>query len=532
MTAVALPSEAAGCLSEEDLLAFASGQLSHEVRERAHRHLDICEACQQLLSEAVHALATARSAGVTERNEAVWSTTFRPGMLIGQRYVIRRFIARGGMGEVYEALDQALQERVALKTVTATASDDPNAVRRLKAEVQLARRVSHPNVCRIYDFGTHRASTSPPLSFLTMEFVEGETLGVRLRRSGALPLQAAISLASTLLHGLQAAHTAGVLHRDFKSDNVMLRGAGQQLEPLILDFGLARAFDRLDAQSSTSQRGVVGTFAYMAPEQLEGEPYTPASDIYSFGLVWYEMLTGELPFKTRSSPAMTTIERLTKPVPAPSTKNAAVFGALDALVLACLRRSPRERPQNAGAVLARLEQLGRLEQLEHQLGRQRSKRLLRSLPAACVLLAAAALALQHGVGKAPHATSKAAALAERRSEPAVSPLDPDAPVPMSAQVVASQPLLAPRHFGKPGVPSSAGASSKERPKLGAGTLPPAPTVSVASPLKQRHEQLVPGWENPFVATSEPPSTNMGAVLEQPLYRGSSARHSEFPEGGR
>src|SRR3954463_1539320 len=149
-------SEAAHCLSEDDMLAFAAGRLSAPLQEHAHRHLDACGECQQLLNEAVHALATSRSAGQGEPDAGAWSTTFRTGMVVGGRYLIRRFIARGGMGEVYEAFDQELQERVALKTVTSTASDDPSAARRLKAEVQLARRVSHPNVCRIYDFGTHR----------------------------------------------------------------------------------------------------------------------------------------------------------------------------------------------------------------------------------------------------------------------------------------------------------------------------------------------------------------------------------------
>ena len=351
----ALSADALPCLSEEDALAFAGGRLSEERRERVHLHLDACDECQLLLTEAVHALATSRSLGEA-RDPVAWSTTFRPGALVG-RYLIRRFIARGGMGEVYEAFDQELQERVALKTVTSTASDDPSAVRRLKAEVQLARRVSHPNVCRIYDFGTHRATGLPSISFLTMEFVEGETLGLRLREHGALSVAESVALGRALLRGLDAAHSAGVLHRDFKSDNVILRRDGQRAEPLILDFGLARALDQVGHTSSNSGRGLVGTLAYMAPEQLEGQSFTTASDIYSFGLVWFEMLTGELPFQGRSSPTVTTLERLTKPVPAPSTKNPLVPPALDGLVLACLRRHARDRPQTAAEVLARLEAL-------------------------------------------------------------------------------------------------------------------------------------------------------------------------------
>ena len=154
-------------------VAFANGQAPPELRESAHRHLDVCEECQQLLNEAVHALATARTAGQGDEDEVAWSTTLRPGVVVGRRYEIRRFIARGGMGEVYEAFDQELQERVALKTVTATACDDLSAVRRLKAEVQLARRVSHPNVCRIYDFGTHQGKEGAPPCIIFDDGIRG-----------------------------------------------------------------------------------------------------------------------------------------------------------------------------------------------------------------------------------------------------------------------------------------------------------------------------------------------------------------------
>src|SRR6187431_406791 len=189
LEACALSSAATECLSDEEVLAFASGTLAPSRQLEAHDHLDQCELCQRLLSEAAHALATAVTVPFVESDELSWHTTFRPGNVVGHRYLIRHFIARGGMGEVYEAFDRDLQERVALKTVTSTACDSPSAVRRLKGEVQLARRVSHPNVCRIYDFGTHvMAETGAQISFLTMEFVEGETLGARLRLAGALPI--------------------------------------------------------------------------------------------------------------------------------------------------------------------------------------------------------------------------------------------------------------------------------------------------------------------------------------------------------
>jgi len=348
------------CLSDEEVLAFAIGRLQASRLSEAHLHFDQCETCQHLLSEAAHALATAATIPLHEGDDVAWNTTFRPGTLVGQRYLIRQFVTRGGMGEVYEAFDQELQERVALKTVTSTACDSPSAVRKLKAEVQLARRVSHPNVCRTYDFGTHvMAQTGAPISFLTMEFVDGETLGQRLRLSGAVPIVEARKIGRQLLQGLSAAHDANVLHRDFKSDNVMLRSeAGDESWPLIMDFGLARAVEQDSKQrSSSSNSTLLGTLGYIAPEQLDGKEHSKASDVYAFGVVWFEMLTGELPFESSSSPAVAVLERVRRPAVAPSSINPLVPRDLDTIVLGCLQRSPKDRYRTAGEVLTALNAL-------------------------------------------------------------------------------------------------------------------------------------------------------------------------------
>lgn len=484
-------------MSEDELLAFASGELDDEQRRQAERHLDRCEECQALLNEAVRAMDVARTARLDDHGEVSWSTSFRPGAVVGQRYVIRRFIARGGMGEVYEAFDQELQERVALKTVTATASDDPSAVRRLKAEVQLARRVSHPNVCRIYDFGSHRGPSSPPISFLTMEFVEGDTLGEHLRRHGPLTPDEALPIARALLAGLAAAHAAGVLHRDFKSDNVVLRRSADGIEPLILDFGLARALDHM-GQSSHSGRGLVGTLAYMAPEQLEGHPSTTASDVYSFGLVWFEMLTGELPFQARSSPAMTTLERLTKPVPPPSSRHPRVPKELDAVVLACLRRSARERLPTAPAVLARLQALD---------SAAAPKR-----PYATVLLSTGlglvtvASALWFANLHVPLATPASAVAAHMSRTPSLRPTITSSAVPPPP----TRPVAPAAGSIKPGVlPGPTPAKPPKASPAAVKGLSSAPgQAQVVSTRAPRLE-----WENPF---SAPPaaSADPSAMLDQ------------------
>jgi serine/threonine protein kinase len=305
-----------------------------------------------LVNEAAHALSSAPDLDVEPE-----VTTFQKNEVVGQRYLILRFIAKGGMGEVYAAYDRTLKERVALKTVASSVSQNSRAVRRLKVEAQLARRVSHPNVCRIYDVGTHVVETTGVvIHFLTMELVEGVSLGEKLRSTGAIPVPEAEKIARQLLLGLSAAHRAGILHRDFKSDNVMLRSEPEGgLSAVIMDFGLARALGRDTAQLTTGRnQGLVGTIAFMSPEQIENRPLTPASDIYSFGVAWFEMLTGKLPFLASTS-AGTALERFRRSAVAPSSINPRVSKTLDPLVLRCLSRQPQDRFNAAEDVLEALD---------------------------------------------------------------------------------------------------------------------------------------------------------------------------------
>jgi hypothetical protein len=512
------------CLSDEDVLAFAIGRWPEARLARAHEHLDQCETCQRLLSEAAHSLATAATTPRDDSDDLSWNTTFQPGTLVGQRYLIRQFIARGGMGEVYEAFDNELQERVALKTVTSTACDNPNAVRRLKGEVQLARRVGHPNVCRIYDFGTHvMAQTGAQISFLTMEFVDGETLGQRVRLCGALPIDEARKLGRQLLLGLSAAHDAGVLHRDFKSDNVMLRAeAGDESSPLILDFGLARALDQRHASSSNPT--LVGTFGYIAPEQLEGKPYSTASDVYALGIVWFEMLTGELPFESSSSPAVAALERLQKAAPAPSSKNPLVPADLDAIVGGCLRRSPKDRFRTPAEVLIALDALERK-------ARSRFKKRLLPLALAAGLGGVVAYAAVTVQPKKPAPVALAESLSPASAAPRGTGERPTSQVKVEAapdEQPKSEPSMAPAS-GKPRLePERARASraaATSTPVTTALTTPgsakgsadgiaafpeaaaPAASTNAAKPpaaasSAARANPKRPGWEDPF-GTSSP-----------------------------
>lgn len=339
------------CLSDDDLLAFALGELPANMLDRVHLHLDQCDVCQILVAESARAVD---AESCVESGRTSWNTVFQPNSLIGKRYRIVRLIGRGGMGEVYEAFDTMLHERVALKTVAATACDSTRAMRELMAEVQLARRITHPNVCRIYDLSTHVVEPSgTEIQFLVMEFVEGECLGKRLRNAGALPLELAQAIAHQLLQGLRAAHQAGILHRDFKSENVMLRSESNgQTTAIILDFGLAKALNDNGRIATTQNHGsgLVGTISYMAPEQIEGEALTCSSDLYAFGVVWFEMLTGRLPFEA-ASPTAAAMARLHRDAEAPSSYNPKIPKSIDVIVSRCLARQQRLRYADAQDVL-------------------------------------------------------------------------------------------------------------------------------------------------------------------------------------
>ncbi|MFO0588219.1 MAG: protein kinase [Polyangiaceae bacterium] len=204
-----------------------------------------------------------------------------PGSLFADRYEIGPVLGRGGMGAVWSARDQALGETIALKVMRAGEAAATQEVLRFRQEVRLARRVTHPNVARVFDIGEHAG-----LLYLTMELVPGETLRQLLRREGKVEGERAIRIALALCEGLRAAHAASVVHRDLKPANVMLGEGGRVV---ITDFGIARALD--DSAGLTA--GVIGTPSYMAPEQLVAGAVDARTDIYALGLVLYEMVAGE-----------------------------------------------------------------------------------------------------------------------------------------------------------------------------------------------------------------------------------------------
>jgi serine/threonine protein kinase len=280
--------------------------------------------------------------------------TFAAGDMIARRYRVARFIARGGMGEVYEADDLELRERVALKTVRSEGAGDALAIERFKREIQLARKVTHPNVCRIFDVSHHRpeGDGSPGIIFLTMELLEGETLAERLRRVGPLQTAEALPIARQVADALQAAHQAGVVHRDLKPANVMLVEGRGSLRAVVTDFGLARLESGSEDQQglALTAAGVVGTPAYLAPEQVEGKEVTPAVDIYAFGIVLYEMLTGTVPF-IGDTALSTAVKRLQQAAPSPRDHVPGLDQRWEAAILRCLAREPSARFASAPAAV-------------------------------------------------------------------------------------------------------------------------------------------------------------------------------------
>ena len=221
---------------------------------------------------------------------ATVDSTSRVGRILAGRFRLLRFLGRGGMGEVYEAKDLVLQTIVAVKTLATALAGDASALDRLRREVLLARRVAHPNVCRIHELHQD-LDGSDCLTFISMELLEGETLAERLRRAGAIPVPEALGLLEQLGEGLGAIHREGLVHRDFKPGNVMLVRTAEGQRAVVMDFGIARPLSPEDGSGPTVTASI-GTPRYMAPEQLRGGELGPRTDVYAFALVAQEMVTG------------------------------------------------------------------------------------------------------------------------------------------------------------------------------------------------------------------------------------------------
>jgi serine/threonine protein kinase/formylglycine-generating enzyme required for sulfatase activity/cephalosporin-C deacetylase-like acetyl esterase len=287
------------------------------------------------------------------------SGSYPPGQILAGRFKLVRFLARGGMGEVYEAADEELQQRVALKLVRPELLLDSTSLQRFKREVLLAKNVTHANICRTFDLFRHRDphDSARDVVFVSMELLTGETLSQHLRRRGRLTPSEALPLLTQIAAGMSAAHSVGIVHRDFKPGNVILvRQGTDSLRAVITDFGLAlrsRSDTTTLETDITGAHGVVGTPAYMAPEQVEGREVTAATDIYAFGLVLYEMLTGTQPF-SGETPLGMAFQRLHEPPPSPRSVVPDLDAKWEAIILRCLERDPAKRFSSANEAVLML----------------------------------------------------------------------------------------------------------------------------------------------------------------------------------
>ena len=267
------------------------------------------------------------------------------GQVIADRYHIQKKLGEGGMGQVYLAEHVKMGRRCAIKIMTPGMMSDPDAISRFNREAANASRISHPNVCSIYDFG----ETPEGLIYLAMEYIEGQSLTALLDEAGALPLPRAAEMVVQCAEALQAAHDFGIVHRDLKPDNIMVITARGKDTVKVVDFGIAKATGADGGQQKVTRTGfVVGTPEYMSPEQLAGDPVDGRSDLYSLGLVFYRMLTGKTPFPADSQQE-TMIKRLTDdPLPLARSRPEGHFSTeLQRIMDRILARSPEQRYASA-----------------------------------------------------------------------------------------------------------------------------------------------------------------------------------------
>jgi tRNA A-37 threonylcarbamoyl transferase component Bud32 len=277
------------------------------------------------------------SSGWLASSGAIDHGRFPPGTLLGGRYRIVARLGRGGMGEVFRADDLKLGQAVALKFLPPDVDRDPARLSQLHTEVRMARQVSHPNLCRVYDIDEVEGHT-----FLSMEYVDGEDLGSLLRRVGRFPEDRALEVSRQMCAGLAAVHERGVVHRDFKPANVMIDGAGKVR---ITDFGLAGV---------PGEAIRAGTPAYMAPEQLSGAEVTARSDIYALGLVMYEIFTGQRALDGKNLAELIRRREQTGGIVAPGAIVRDLDPQIERAIMRCLAPDPRHRPGSALAVAASL----------------------------------------------------------------------------------------------------------------------------------------------------------------------------------
>jgi tetratricopeptide (TPR) repeat protein/predicted Ser/Thr protein kinase len=264
------------------------------------------------------------------------------GQVLAGRYEILEPLGEGGMGAVYRVYDRKLEEEVALKLIRPDIAADRRAIERFQNEIKISRKITHKNVCRMHDLGEAEG-----ISFITMEYVRGEDLKSLLHRTKTLPVGTALSIARQVADGLSEAHGMGVVHRDLKPGNIMIDKDGNAK---IMDFGIARS---LLSKGLTGEGTIIGTPEYMSPEQVEGKPADARSDLYTLGIILFEMVTGQTPFEG-DTPLSIAHKHRYEPAPDPRTLNPQVPAGLSQFILRCLEKEEARRFQSAEEFVSEL----------------------------------------------------------------------------------------------------------------------------------------------------------------------------------
>jgi tetratricopeptide (TPR) repeat protein len=324
--------------------------------ERSHFLQRVCGGDASMQDEVLALLAADSKAGSYMESPLIPlvsgdDSALSSGEILCGRFRVLRALGEGGMGQVFEAHDEELNVRVALKIIRPDIALSPEALARFRQEVRLARRITHRNVCRTFDLERDNrlnahAGVQTQIVFLTMEYLEGETLDSHIKRQGSLPRAQAMGIALQIAEALEAAHALGVIHRDVKPANVMLVPEGKKaVRAVVMDFGLARSeslpLAKGMAASSMTVTGVpMGTLSYMAPEQLEGKTVSAATDVYAFGLILFEMVTGR-----RAFPSDDLLSGLARRLtgPAPTAPEAGSARNWSRTIEGCLQVDPKKR---------------------------------------------------------------------------------------------------------------------------------------------------------------------------------------------
>jgi len=289
-------------------------------------------------------LPTLEDIAVTETMEAP-KEELTTGSTFAGRYQIIEELGKGGMGKVYKVHDMKIKEKIALKLIKPEIAKDKKTIERFSNELRLTRKIRHKNVCQMFDLGEDQGT-----QFITMEYVPGEDLRSLIRRIGQLPIGKSISIFKQICEGLAEAHRLGVVHRDLKSNNIMIDKEGNVR---IMDFGIARS---LEAKGITGAGMMIGTPEYMSPEQVEGKEVDQRSDIYSLGVILYEMVTGRVPFEG-DTPFTIGMKHKGEIPQNPKKLNSQISDELDRVIMRCLEKEKEKRYPSAGEVRSELENI-------------------------------------------------------------------------------------------------------------------------------------------------------------------------------